>query len=406
MNDLPSSIIVQQAHARSMSGEELEVFGKQAASKYISGECKNLNESVVETIKKAGLSPEQVRRVVEFANTDAFLQEFRKEGQTHKVIEFVGGPASYSEVLKDLNDGGGGSVFDSGSNDYSFPPPDLQKLSSLNQDALGLEEQKLAVAFRAEQVDLPYAEPYRDVLEMKEKLAASYEEIGTELNQLEVQFMDGADHLYNAVKQAAMNGTNLGEIVSAWSITDKNPDFVKVAFQYMTPRLLGDGVFFSKTILSDSLMKTASVGSVNIEHPVVKDFESFCEVLTKLAECRAMQSEIEKGLDSISFFLKAAAGEEAALTAGEVAGKGLNAAKKGWNVARETTKAWGNAAEKGLAATGHPTVGKVVKGALVSAPYVGAAGAALNVKHRADRSPTVQQGLGILRSNLPYGGMY
>lgn len=127
MHDLPPQTQLQQSAAHPMSGEELEVLGKRASAMYRCGGC-TLNDAVVETVKKAGLSPEQVKRVVEFANTDAYLKEFEKKGATHKYIDFHGGPANPSEILKDLNDGGGGTVFDTGSGDYMSPP--LQKTSA------------------------------------------------------------------------------------------------------------------------------------------------------------------------------------------------------------------------------------------------------------------------------------
>jgi hypothetical protein len=121
MHDLTSLMLLQQSHAIPKSGEELETLGKYAAKKYVEGSCASLNDAVVETVKHAGLSPEQVKRVVEFANTDAYLTEYRKEASS-KYVTFLEGPADPAEVLRDLNDGGGGTVFDRGLADYSVPP--------------------------------------------------------------------------------------------------------------------------------------------------------------------------------------------------------------------------------------------------------------------------------------------
>lgn len=122
MHDMPSVTLLQQENATPRTGQELEVLGKCAAKKYVDGTCSSLNDAVVETVKQAGLSPEQVRRVIEFANTDAYLVEFNKEGAQSRYVEFHGGPASPAEVLRDLNDGGGGTVFDRGLSDYSLEP--------------------------------------------------------------------------------------------------------------------------------------------------------------------------------------------------------------------------------------------------------------------------------------------
>ena len=126
MHDLPAQWSFQQSHARPISGQELETFGKHAADRWSCGEYGTLSEAVVESVKTAGLSPEQVRRVVEFANTHAYLTEFNKEGQAHRVIDFAGGPANPSQVLQDLNDGGGGTVFDHGTLDYNRAPSSVK----------------------------------------------------------------------------------------------------------------------------------------------------------------------------------------------------------------------------------------------------------------------------------------
>lgn len=142
MYDLPPQTLLQQNNARPRSGEELEVLGKKASAMYLCGSCATMNDAVVETVKKAGLSPEQVRRVIEFANTDAYIKEFEKKGSTHKYIAFQGGPANPSEILKDLNDGGGGTVFDRGDGHYDQAP--MHKKASVifqrNREAM----QKLA----------------------------------------------------------------------------------------------------------------------------------------------------------------------------------------------------------------------------------------------------------------------
>jgi hypothetical protein len=356
-NDLPSATLLQQAHARPKSGEELELLGKQAASKY-GGGGGTLSESVVEVVKHAGLSPEQVKRVIEFTNTDAFLQEFRKEGAEHKVVEFDGGPANISDVLKDLNDGGGGTVFDDG-HDYSMPPPDTVKTATLNRERLGLEETKLAEAFDVAESAYPFANPLRESLDMKDKLAAAFDELGQEINHLELEYMQATDDLYFQVKQAAMGGTELGQILTAWQGVTEDPEFVKAAFSQISRRLLGEGVFTSKDAIGESLIKTASVGVANPEHPLVQGFSYYCETLSKLASNRSAQTEVGESLDQITTFLHEVTKESSA-------GKALR------DVAVGIHHAAGRAA---------PGVGKAVGGAaeqatkwapVAAATYVGA----------------------------------
>lgn len=377
MNDLPSSIRLQQNSARPRTGEELETFGKEAATKYVRGEHETLTEAVVETVKSAGLSPEQVRRVVEFTNIDAFNQEFRKEAAGHRVVEFKGGPASFSDVLKDLNDGDSVEL-NKHAFDYSSPPPDVFGMSSRNEDRLGLENTKLAEAFGVEEVPLPYADPTRDAEDLKCKLAGVEQELSAELSHLEGQYFDLVDGLYESIKQASLEGTHLGQIVSAWGTVVSKPEFVKVAFEHLTPKLLAGGVFHTKAQIGDSLMKTASSGLVNAEHPVMVYFCDFCETLTKLAETRVAHEEVCAGLDVLSTFLKAASVSDVV--------------RQGWKASTTAAREAAPAVGKAVRSFGQ-TAGNVAEAVTPYAPHAVVGLAGLKAYEGAKQSPTVQRAL-------------
>jgi len=405
MNDLPASTLFQQANARPMSGEELEVLGKQAADLYTTGR-RPLTEAVVEVVKHAGLSPEQVKRVVEFANTDAYLQEFKKEGSSHKVVEFEGGPANFSDVLKDLNDGGGGTVFDRGTLDYDQPPPEPVKLSS-NRDRLGLGDEKLASAFDVKEALLPYTEPLRDALDLKDKLASAKEEVSFELSSLETVCLDVTSELYGSIKQAALEGIPLGQIVQAWGSVTTEPVFVKAAFSEVAPRLLREGVFPSRDSIGASIEKTAEQDVlVNPEHPLVKSFADYCETLSKLAFLRKTQEELTQGLDIITAFLKHAAFKQAD---GPIQAGTEGVIPKAWRGAKElSARAAGPAAQTAEAVAGKllgsgagGKAGKAVGWTVSHLPHIGAAMAAEEAYQRARYSPTVQTAKNVVLSRIP-----
>lgn len=373
-SDLPSAQLLQQAHARPKSGEELELLGKQAAAKYLEGSCPTLNEAVVATVKTAGLAPEQVRRVVEFANTDAFLQEFKKESASSKVVTFEGGPANYSDILKDLNDGGGGTVFDPGNGDYHQPPPSTVKTAQLNMERLGIEDTKLAEAFAVDESPLPFAEPLVDSLDLKEKLARAYEVVSSEISILEGQYLGAIDDLYTQVKQASLGGTSLGQIVVAWSTITDEPAFVKAAFAQITPKLIETGVFFTKEAIGESLEKTANSGLVNPQHPLVGSYRFFCDTLIKLADNRRAQQELAVGLDQLTTFLKQAS---VASSAKDVIVKTVRAAEK---AAPKVGKGVGKGAEIATKYSPH-----------AAASYVGYEG-----YQKAKKSPTIHKALSYI----------
>lgn len=300
MSDLPTQALLQQTGARHVTGEHLEVLGKQASVLWATGRASNLNDAVVATVKTAGLSPEQVRRVVEFTNTAAYLSEFAKEGSQHRVIDFGSdGPANPARVLQDLNDGGGGSSYDSG--DYRSPPPRTKSASAWEETAF---QQMFKTEGSGGYAD---ANPLGEVIDLRDKLAGQYETATSELSSMELGYSDLCDSLFFQVKQAAMEGHDLSEVVEIWSRYAPHEEYIKVAFAEIGPRLVENEVFRTHSDYADSLMKKANVGLVNPDHPLVSEFGSFCEVLSKLAETREVQQELGEGVARLTSFLKEAA---------------------------------------------------------------------------------------------------
>jgi hypothetical protein len=387
MSDLPAQTLLQQLNARPVSGEHLEVLGKHASEMWERGDFKTLSEAVVETVKHAGLAPEQVRRVVEFANTGAYLSEFKKQGDAHKVVDFgEGGPADPSEILKDLNDGGGGSVFDRGTLDYDHAPT-VKTASGLEDDEA---DAAIAEMFATKTAgEIPYAEPFQEAFDVHAKLASMDDRMVAEIGGLEIMYADLADRLYGGVKQATLNGMSLGKVAQAWQSVAPHEDYLKVAFQLFAPRLLREGVFSSEEAMLSSADKLASAGLVNPEHPLVVDFGEFCEVLGKLAHTRVAREEVRESLVEMRAFLKEAAG---------VAGKVWDASKK---VSRGAGKAVGGVAEKVV-----PGSGSVVEGVIAHAPHIGAAVGANEVRRHLKYDPTAQAVSGAVLKHVPGTASY
>jgi len=366
MSDLPTQGLLQQMRAHRHTGEELEVLGKHAAARWTSGAYKTLTESVTQTVKQAQLSPEQVKRVVEFANTAAYLDAFKKEGSQHRVIDFEGGPADASEILKDLNDGGGGSVFDRGTADYDAPPSG-EKTSSAH------EETALLTLFGAEKTAevLPYADQHTEVIQLRDKLAGAADHAQAQISGLEVMYADLADRVYQQVKQASLNGITLSSVLKAWETVAPSPDYIKVAFELLTPRLLREGVFHNVEDMVASVEKTASAGFVNTEHELVVHFGEFCETLSKLAEMREARAELRENAEKLAQYLKTAS------TVGNA-----------WRAARDTAGAAAEASRPFLEKHLGETAGGALATGIKYAPHAGVGLGAMEVNRRIENSPS------------------
>ncbi len=357
MSDLSTNGLLQQLSAKEVSGEHLEVLGKQASSMWCEGRVKTLNDAVVETVKHAGLSPEQVKRVIEFTNTSAYLTEFRKEGAGHKVVDFGdGGPASPSAVLQDLNDGGGGSVFDPGTGDYNQPPREKTAASDARL------ESAFAEMFHAVDAPLPLHDPHGPAIELRDKLAGAYEQATSQISMLENMFDDLRGRVFFQVKQASLSGVALSEVAEIWHRYAPSDEHVKVAFQLILPKLIENGVFMDGEAAAESFQKIAHVGVVNEEHPLVVDFKDFCETLQKLAEVREFQIDAGEGLAQIKHFLKTGADTGLLQRGAKALGRAAGVAEEGGKVVGDALLGKG----KGK------YVGKAAKGLTYALPAVGA----------------------------------
>lgn len=419
MHDLPAQTLLQQLHARPISGEELEVMGKHAASRYLCGDCTTLNDAVVETVKQAGLSPEQVKRVIEFANTNAYIESFNKLGSDHKYVEFHGGPADPSVILKDLNDGGGGTVFDRGMADYSRLP--MEKSSSdllaQNRARMGLEktasassspaEEAFERMFQVQEQPLPYAEPWNDIIEMREKLADSKAQLVSDLNSLEVDYIDVGDRLYSLVKQAALEETPLGHIIQAWAEVVPGPDFVKVAFGTIGPRLVEEHIF-SYDEMGSSMSKTAGAAAVvDTDHPLVEAFSRYCDVLVKLAATREVLAEVTDAHEKAEYFLTR--GLTKVAESGKVE-EALGIIPKAWrgakDIAARIADPASRAMEYGVGKLISPSAGvtarKATKWTLEHVPHAAVGLGAKEVYDRIRYTPAFQTTKNYVLSQLPY----
>jgi hypothetical protein len=393
--DLPEQYLLQQGAARPVSGDELEAMGKRASAGWRSGEYPTLTHAVVGIVKRAQLSPEQVRRVVEFTNQDAYLFEFKKEG-AHKVIHFDCGPADPSEVLKDLNDGGGGSVFDRGLMDYQSPPTFKQASVNGQMDKTASDtiefnpyEEELYRMFEVAPEYTPPHDPTRESRDLWYKLAAAREDLQGQLDSLEITLGDATRALEHEVKVACREGVPLGDVLQAWSSLGPDPEFIKAAFQALTPALKRE--LGGYDAIGASIEKVGSLTRVvDDTHPVVQAFGAFSGTLLKLANVRACWEEVAEAHAGIEEVVKQAA-------VGGMVGKA-------WQHLGHAGEAVGEAvspvAEALLGA--HPDK---VKNIARTATQVGGAGAGLLAANAAQQEitdrPGVRSAVGAAKSIVP-----
>jgi len=293
--------LAQQQAARQIDPEQLELMGKRAAALYDGG-GRSLSDAVVEVVKEAKLAPEQVKRVCEFANTNAYLSAFEKAGEVRN-ITFNGGPANPGQVLKDLNDGSSPAVHQVDSSDYSEPAGNYKTASaniSVLADAFGVVGME-----KTAQVHDHFARenPVEEVNDLRVIIQGARDQLMSKLSSSEILLTDLKAVLSEKVAEAVLEGMPMGDIVRAWSSYGTSNQ-IKEAASFVRDHLRERRIM-GKDQFAESITKIASPGVIaNPDHPVVDHFILFTKVAHEHAKLEEAVHILELRLDETNAALR------------------------------------------------------------------------------------------------------
>lgn len=223
--------------------ESLMQLGKQAA---LSAETtrSSLTDSVVRAIGMTKLNEEQVRRVVEAANHEAYNRKFASMDASMRVVELEGGPADPAAVIDRLKIAAT-PVQVAAMSDYSVPP--MSKAASVSQTAGITNDTMLKVASQ-------------DIRVLHERLKAAHEELVGEVGARSSHVHGSVQKLASLVKQAVAEGAYYEDFERAWGgISPQHTTEMLAAF---APPRAPEGV------------KTAS-RQISEGHPLLVAFSTF-----------------------------------------------------------------------------------------------------------------------------------
>jgi hypothetical protein len=254
-------------------------MGKQAAEVYLENGTP-LTEAVVEVAKHAELNMHQVRRVCEYANTKAYLNEFEKSGEMRNVT-FADGPADPSAAIKELNNGSTPAV-QQVHDDYA-PPTEHYKLSHASRFS---DEMDKVASVRS--VDhLSHADPIDDVLDLKTTLEGSREHLISKLSSSGVIFDSVRRDLCAEVQKEAQGGSSLSDIARSWS-------------------LVGGGSMLKQAMAFTGIDSVSERGGriPNPAHPVVSNYAAFVKIASEHRKLERAVEIIDEQITSVNSTLK------------------------------------------------------------------------------------------------------
>ncbi len=185
---------------RSTSPEQLAQLGKTAAqSAEASGT--SLTDEVVRAIGMTKLNEQQVRRVVEAANHEAYNRKFASMDASMRVVELEGGPADPSAVMERLHLAAAPTKVASGLADYHMEP----KAKSGVYSALGLASGSMSKTAAVQ-----------DLHVLQERLKAAHDELVGDVGAKGSYVFEAAQKLGALVKNACADGAYYEDIERAW----------------------------------------------------------------------------------------------------------------------------------------------------------------------------------------------
>jgi hypothetical protein len=194
------------------------------------------------------------------------------------------------------------------------PPPQLQKMSSLMDEALlyarmgrPMTSEVVADLNQAVSVDMikeaaakreqyPMANPFGELHRMQQKLARVREEAIVARDKNEFMMKEAEDQLLHNVTQHVLGGGNLGELIHAMQSVPANDNVISPVMEKVSKHLLSKGLDPDKIragMIPYEMEKSAKIRAPNPAHPVVNAFGSYC----KLASNQLVLDHAANGLN-------------------------------------------------------------------------------------------------------------
>jgi len=256
-SDIPESLLEQRGVE--VDPGELQILGKKAANLYKEGLSK-LSEAVVQAIGTKAMGPEHVKRVCEFANQEAFQNEWDKGGSVRN-IEFDGGPASPSDVLRNLNDGS--KPKEHVISDYDEEPVKTSSVASHKIDRM-LFGKFAHPMMRTPAVSNPLPE-------VRSKIASAKSNLLHDVSALETEKMMAAEKLASVSTNAILDGETPSRIKASWERVGVDKFAYKEASKILDDKMASRGIQVRESEKTSSRVP-------NPANPVVSSYIHFAKV--------------------------------------------------------------------------------------------------------------------------------
>ena len=116
----------------------------------------------------------------------------------------------------------------------------------------------------------PYANPHRELFELRETVGRAKEELLSKMASLNVAYEDAFDRLYKEARQVILDGHSPAVVSKVISAISPHPNFTKLALKRISQNFDADHPAIPG--------KTKVAGMINMNHPLCTTFNDFVKV--------------------------------------------------------------------------------------------------------------------------------
>ena len=294
MSDDLSTLLSDGHRYAKISPEMLEVFGKQAANMYLDDGVA-LNEAVVKVASAHDdISPEQVKRIVEFANTATYLalhDKNKTSGAKTSYPQFA--LADPGRVIQDMSDGARPTVITPVDREYGLQP-EKEKISSVDDpreaalaEMFGVTKEKTA------EIDFSKQTAIDEVFAAKDMLVGLRDNLCHSAEQFDLMQKEAEAEFYDRAKRGYLAGGSVGDIFKAVEATGAGQDTIN---EVLLPVVTG---FMKEKVSTAEKMKGELQGLEKLAHRIVDPFHPMVKAAGTIISCGIEKEKIAAGLEQV-----------------------------------------------------------------------------------------------------------
>lgn len=278
-----------------VSDERLRALGKEASDLYHARRASMTDAVIAVLQKEAGISSEHVKRIVGYANNDAYRRTFEDMRGDHRIVNLEGGPADPGPILRELDmTDSAPMIVKSASNAEAIRPfiPGEDEFEGF------FDREKTASAAE----ELPAARPHGELIDLRDNLLTVRSVLRSKLASAELEYDDAANQMYNEVKQQVLNGTSPAEVSVIYQRVAPSPEFTKIALRVIQERMEPEQI--PAVPMSREKVKEAASRLINEDHPIAATFLSFSKTAATRLVTLGQLDEVDTQLKRVNVALK------------------------------------------------------------------------------------------------------